>query len=74
MSTAPEASSKSTFIEALKATLGEYGATADFEAFLIRRDVGAPRNDIARLAGARFVASIEVEEGRRLAEGLVKML
>ena len=70
----PAASGKSTFIEALKATLGDYATTADFEAFLSRRDVGGPRNDIARLAGARFVASIEVDEGKRLAEGLVKML
>ncbi len=70
----PAASGKSTAIEALKATLGEYSATADFEAFLKRRDVGGPRNDIARLAGSRFVVSIEVDEGKRLAEGLVKML
>lgn len=70
----PTAAGKSTFIEALKSTLGEYAATADFEAFLARRDVGGPRNDIARLAGARFVASIEVDEGKSLAQGLLKML
>jgi len=70
----PAATGKSTFIEALKTTLGEYATTADFEAFLSRSSVGAPRNDIARLAGARFVASIEVDEGKKLAEGLVKML
>lgn len=65
---------KSTFIEALKAALGEYAQTADFDTFLARRDVGGPRNDVARLAGARFVCSIEVDEGKRLAEGLVKTL
>ena len=70
----PEASGKSTFVEALKATLGDYSTTADFEAFLKRQSVGNPRNDIARLAGSRFVASIEVDEGKRLAEGLIKML
>ncbi len=70
----PTASGKSTFIEVLKAALGEYAQTADFETFLARSFVGGTRNDIARLAGARMVASTEVERGRRLAEGLVKTL
>jgi putative DNA primase/helicase len=70
----PTATGKSTFIEALKATLGDYAQTADFETFLSRSQGGGPRNDIAGLAGSRFVASIEVDKGRRLAEGLVKQL
>ncbi|HEX2971627.1 MAG TPA: phage/plasmid primase, P4 family, partial [Tepidisphaeraceae bacterium] len=70
----PSATGKSTFVEAVKATLGDYASTADFETFLARRDAGGPRNDIARLGGARFVASVEVDEGKRLAEGLIKML
>jgi putative DNA primase/helicase len=32
------------------------------------------RNDIARLAGARMVVSVEVDDGKRLAEGLIKQL
>lgn len=68
----PGASGKSTFIEALKSVLGDYAMTADFETFLQRSFVGGARNDIARLAGARFVSSMEVEQGRKLAEGLVK--
>lgn len=70
----PAATAKSTLLEALKATWGDYAATADFEAFLARRDAGGPRNDIARLAGKRLVISIEVDEGKRLAEGLIKMI
>ena len=70
----PTASMKSTFLEAVKATMGDYALTADFDTFLARRDVGRPRNDIARLAGSHMVVSIEVEEGKRLAESLVKML
>jgi putative DNA primase/helicase len=70
----PTASGKSTFIEAIKATLGDYADTADFDAFLKRKFVGGPRNDIARLDGARFVSSIEVDEGRALAEALIKNL
>lgn len=70
----PAASGKSTFLEALKATLGDYAKTADFESFVQRREAGAVRNDIAELAGRRFVVSIEVDQGKKLAEGLVKML
>jgi putative DNA primase/helicase len=70
----PAASGKSSFLEAIKATLGDYAKTADFETFVLRRDAGAVRNDIAELVGRRFVVGIEVDEGRRLAEGLVKLI
>ena len=70
----PTATGKSSTLEAIKAALGEYAATADFETFLKRHGDAGIRNDIARLAGARFVVSIEVDEGKALAEGLVKML
>lgn len=71
----PTAAGKSTFVEAIKSVMGDYAVTADFEVFLQKyRDMGSPRNDVASLAGSRLVVSIEVQEGRRLAEGLVKML
>lgn len=70
----PEATGKSTLLEAKKAMLGDYAATADFETFIARRGDAGPRADIARLAGARLVTSLEVEEGKRLAEGLIKQL
>ena len=54
----PAASGKSTFLEAIKATFGEYAQTSDFETFLQRKQVGGIRNDIAKLNGARLVASI----------------
>jgi putative DNA primase/helicase len=70
----PAATGKSTFIEALKAALGDYARTADFDTFLRRKgDRGIP-SDVARLAGARLVAGVEVEEGKALAEGLIKQL
>ncbi|MBA7652752.1 hypothetical protein ES703_60591 [subsurface metagenome] len=68
------ASGKSTFLEAVKSVLGDYAVTADFETFLKRRDIAGSRPDIARLSGARFVTSIEVDEGKRMAEGLVKTI
>ena len=69
----PGGGGKSTFIEAVKSALGSYAMTADFTTFVAARRDG-PRNDIARLAGARLVTSIEVEEGSKLAAALVKQL
>jgi putative DNA primase/helicase len=68
------ANGKSTLIEAVRGLLGDYAQQADFTTFLSMRDDGRPRNDIARLVGARFVAAIEVEGGKRLNESLVKQL
>ena len=70
----PAAAGKSTFLETVRAVLGDYATTADFETFIRRPAGGGPRNDIARLAGARLVVGIEVQQGAALAEGLVKTL
>jgi len=65
---------KTRFLEALGATLGpDYARTADFSLFVVQAHEG-PRNDIARLVGVRYVRSVEVDDGRRLAEALVKAL
>ena len=67
------ANGKSTFLEVLRALLGDYARQADFTTFLARRSDGV-RNDVARLAGARFVTAVEAASGRRLDEALVKQL
>jgi putative DNA primase/helicase len=67
------ANGKSTFQEAIAAALGDYAMRAPTEMLLARRTSGIP-NDVARLKGARFVAASETEEGRRLAESLIKDL
>ena len=64
---------KSTFQEALAEALGDYAMRAPTEMLMVRRSGGIP-NDVARLKGARFVAASETEEGRHLAESLVKDL
>jgi len=69
----PKQAGKSTFLEALKGVLGDYAITADFDTFM-QRHGGGIRNDIARLESARLVSSIEMEKGKKMAEGLVKML
>lgn len=70
----PPASGKSTLFSAIKAVLGDYAVSTDFETFLERKSTGAPRNDIARLAGKRFVLGSEIDEGKKLAESLVKQI
>jgi putative DNA primase/helicase len=69
----PTNAGKSTFLEALRTVAGDYAKTADFETFLRKKQHNI-RDDIAELTGKRFVCSIEVEEGKELAEGIVKML
>lgn len=70
----PGGSGKSTFVDAVRMALGDYSATADFETFVKKSGGSGIRNDIARLKGARIVTSIEVDEGKELAEGLIKTI
>ena len=69
----PGANGKSTFQEVLAAALGDYATRTPTETLLAKHAGGVP-NDVARLKGARFVTASEAEEGRRLAESLVKDL
>ncbi|MED3392790.1 phage/plasmid primase, P4 family, partial [Bacillus thuringiensis] len=64
---------KSTFINTIKDLMGEYGKQAKSDTFIKKKETGA-NNDIARLAGARFVSAIESEEGERLADSFVKQI
>lgn len=68
------ANGKSTFLEVLALLLGDYAIAADFSTFLDKVRSDGPRNDIARLAGARLVRSSEIGEGKRFNEALVKTL
>lgn len=65
------ANGKSTFIRAILDMLGDYGRQSAPQ-FLMTGD--RHPTEIADLQGARFVATIEVEEGRHMAEVLVKQL
>jgi len=69
----PGGTGKSTFLEAVRCVMGDYARTADFDTFTQKHGEG-PRNDIAALVGRRMVVSIEVEDGKRLAEGIVKSI
>jgi len=67
------ANGKSTLLEVLRSLVGDYGQQASFTTFL-SSDQERVRNDLARLRGARLVTAVEVEEGRRLSEVVVKQV
>lgn len=62
---------KGVFLNTLKAIIGTYAQGAQVETFVDRKKGGIP-NDLAALAGARFVLCSEPDEGAPLAEGLIK--
>jgi putative DNA primase/helicase len=64
---------KSTFIKTVGSLLSEYASATRIETLMVKRGDSIP-NDIARLAGLRFVSALESEGGKRLAESLVKQL
>lgn len=66
------ANGKSTLINAVMEALGEYAIQAAPDLLMAKK--GAHPTELADLFGARFVASVETDEGRHLAEGLVKQL
>lgn len=70
----PTNGGKSTFVAAVGGALGDYAACASFKTFLRQRHESGPRPDLVRLAGKRFVSSVETEEGAELAGGLLKWL
>jgi putative DNA primase/helicase len=64
---------KTTLVELLQDTMGDYSTNTDTETILAKKYQGVG-NDVAALKGARFVSAAEVERGRRLAESKVKQL
>ena len=66
---------KSTFLDTIRAMMGDYAANAQPETIMVsQKSSGGARSDIARLKGARFVTTVEPNEGMRLDEGLIKQL
>lgn len=63
---------KSVFLNALEYIMGDYGTTARPEVLMVKKyDNGIP-NEIAALAGVRFVSTTETESGKRFAESMLK--
>lgn len=73
----PENSGKTTFLESMRAVLGEYARTIQTDLLTRQRESrggGAASPELAALAGARLAAGSEMEQGRELAEALAKNL
>jgi putative DNA primase/helicase len=67
------ANGKSTLLGVIRHLMGDYGQQAPPDMLLAKRNDQIP-NDVARLRGVRFVATVEVGKGKRMAEVLVKQL
>lgn len=64
---------KTTFLKTLQGIMGDYAIKTDSE-LLIAKPVGTHTTHIADLQGRRLAITVEIQEGRRLAEALTKEL
>lgn len=69
----PGANGKSVLLRVIRLLLGDYGADAAIDTFL-DRGIRDSSNDLARLAQLRYVCASELDEGKALAEALVKTI
>lgn len=67
------ANGKSTLLDCVLNILGDYACYTPASSLQVQRGESIP-NDLARLKGHRVVAAMEMDEGRRLAEALVKQM
>lgn len=65
---------KSTFLDIIADIMGDYATNIQPETIMVRGQQGGANSDIARLQGARFVTTVEPNEGARINEGLLKQL
>lgn len=68
------ANGKSTFLNTVRDILGDYAMQTQPETFMAKQGDTGAREDVAQLKGMRFVAAVEAEAERRMAEVLVKQL
>jgi putative DNA primase/helicase len=64
---------KSTFLNTILALTGDYGMQAAPNFLLVREHEQHP-TELTDLFGKRFVSTVEIEKGKRLAEALMKIL
>jgi putative DNA primase/helicase len=68
------ANGKSVFHSVIGRILGSYGQTVPTDTLLLVRTEGRVPNDVARMAGRRYLAASESRAGRRLDEAAIKQL
>ena len=67
------ANGKSVFVNTIQDLLGDYAIQTPVST-LMTRGKGSINNDVARMRGARFVATTETEEGSKFNESEIKLL
>ncbi len=70
----PKDTGKTTFVETIMNLLGDGYAQPAAPNLLLAKGGTSHPTELADLLGKRFVATVEVQQGRRLAESLVKQL
>jgi putative DNA primase/helicase len=70
----PGNTGKTSLIEAVKATFGDYSSTASFATFTRSKFGGGIPTDIAALAGVRLAIASEVDEGQSFDVARIKQL
>ena len=68
----PPDTGKSTFLNALRECLGDYGAATRTDAFLRKRFEGTNTPELAKLPGKRIVTAVETNPGRSFDPTTVK--
>lgn len=63
---------KSVFLNALEYVLGDYGSVARPDVLMAKRYGDGIPNEIAALAGVRYVSTVETDSGKRFAEAMLK--
>lgn len=68
------ANGKTTLIVALNGVFGDYARSTPVETLLAGNGDSEARHELAKLRGARLVAAVESDSGRRLSEAFLKSL
>jgi P4 family phage/plasmid primase-like protien len=68
----PPDGSKSTFLGAVGAVLGDYHTSAAASTWMVQHTVGGNRGDLTRLRGARLVTTLEIKPGARFDPEIMK--
>ena len=68
------ATGKTTFLEVVMGVMGEYGQKLDRETLMSKQGNASIPADVARMAGARFLAASETAAGRKLDDERIKEL
>jgi len=67
------ANGKSTFLNTIERLLADYAQQTPTDTLMAKKNEGI-RNDVARLKGTRFVTASEAEQGKAMAESLIKQM